>query len=275
MSLDTQVPGNTVAVICNVHGNEPCGRTGLRRVLDAHELRSGTLVIIDANPEASLLDQRFVFADLNRMFTDTLLAQQEAHHELARAQYLAKILPDLKIDYAVDLHSTSSATKFPFAVGFSGSDDIMRLSPTSRIYGWTSELMAGTLVEWLCNQGVSTATIECGQHRAPAAVDVSEAAVLSVLSHFDLIRSEERPNLNLQLNFEIKAHIAVRDAPSFKYAKSFRSFDELAPGEPIAHDNSGPYVTPFEAGFSILMPGEQKAINEGRTPEAYYLIKAI
>lgn len=135
VSLDTHVPGKKVAVVCNVHGNEPCGRAGLQRVLDAHELRSGSLVIIDANPEASLLDQRYVSADLNRMFTDPLLGQADPHHDLARAQYLSKVIPDLKLDYAMDIHSTSSATQFLFAVGFGGSDAIMGLSPTARISG--------------------------------------------------------------------------------------------------------------------------------------------
>lgn len=274
VSLDTQVPGNRVAVVCSVHGNEPCGRAGLRRVLDTHELRSGALVIIDANPEASLLDQRFVSADLNRMFTDSLQRQPALHHELARAQYLARVIPELKLDYAVDIHSTGSASRFPFAVGFDGSETIMQLSPTSRIFGWNSDFMAGTLVEWLCRQGIPTATIECGQHRAPEAVDVSERALLSVLSHFGLICLESPLNIDPQQSFEIKAHISIRDAPSFRYTKTYSSFDVLGPGETIAHDSSGPYVAPDEAGFSILMPGDQKAINEGRTPEAYYLIKA-
>ncbi len=275
VSLNTHVPGKRVAAVCNVHGNEPCGRAGLQRVLDAHELRSGALIIIDANPEASLLDQRYVSADLNRMFTDTLLGQANPHHELARAQYLAKIIPELKLDYAVDIHSTSSATRFPFAVGFAGSEEIMRLSPTARISGWNADFMAGTLVEWLCKQGIPTATIECGQHRAQEAVDVSERALLAVLSHFDLLDLASPLCKDPQESFEIKAQISVRDGPSFRFTKPYSSFDALLPGEITAYDSTGPYVAPDEPGFSILMPGDQKAINAGKAPEAYYLIQTV
>ena len=149
VAIESGHPGQTIGVICNVHGNEPCGRASLRRVLDHFTIKTGKLVIIDANPEAALLDQRFVAADMNRMFTNELLSRQDPHHDLARAQYLAEVIPILDLDYAIDLHSTSSAIRFPFAVGFGGADPVMQHCPIARISGWNEALMAGTLVEWL------------------------------------------------------------------------------------------------------------------------------
>ncbi len=275
VSIKSKKPGRTIGVFCNVHGNEPSGRASLRRVLDNYAIESGTLVIIDANPEAALLDQRYVTADMNRMFTAELLASQNPHHDLARAQYLSKLLPELGLDCAVDLHSTSSAIKFPFAVGFTGADPVMELCPIARISGWNEIFMAGTLVEWLCKNGVPSVTVEGGQHRSQSAIDVAEHVLLSVLSHFEFIRLENPILTEPQKSFEVIKHVTVGDAVSFKFMKPYASFDELAPKEFIAADETREYLAPAEAGYSILMPGDQTAINCGRLPDAYYLIKEI
>ena len=275
VKVDSGNEGYTVGVFCNVHGNEPCGRASLRRLLDAHSIVSGSLIIVDANPEAALLDQRFVTADMNRMFTATLLASRNPHHDLARAQYLASLLPQLNLDFAVDLHSTSSATKFPFAVGFTGSDQIIELCPLTRIIGWNESFMAGTLVEWLCSSGVPAATVEGGQHRSEDAVVVAESVLSSVLHHLNLIKLNEPFPIDQQNTFEIVKHVTVGDAASFEYTKLYSSFDELEPNEVIAIDKEGKYLAPSESGFSLLMPGEQLAINQGTVPDAYYLIRTV
>ncbi|MEE9454632.1 MAG: succinylglutamate desuccinylase/aspartoacylase family protein [Paracoccaceae bacterium] len=275
VSIKSGNPGCTIGVLCNVHGNEPCGRTGLRQVLDSYPIENGTLVIIDANPEAALLDQRYVTADMNRMFTTELLAYRDPHHDLARAQYLSKLLPGLGLDCAVDLHSTSSATKFPFAVGFTGADPIIELCPIARISGWNETFMAGTLVEWLCKNGVPAVTVEGGQHRSQQAVEVAERVLLSVLSQFKLIRLEEPILSGTQKRFKIIEHVVVGDAASFKFSKPYASFDKLGPSDVIARDKTRKYLAPVDDGFSILMPGDQKAINRGKLSDAYYLIKKI
>ena len=78
-----------------------------------------------------------------------------------------------------------------------------------------------------------------------------------------------------QLEFEVVEHVTVGDAHSFKFTKPYSSFDELNSGELIAQDCTRQYLAPSQAGFSVLMPGDQGAINRGTVPEAYYLIRAI
>ncbi|HAT85441.1 MAG TPA: hypothetical protein DCS30_05520, partial [Rhizobiales bacterium] len=49
----------------------------------------------------------------------------------------------------------------------------------------------GSLIEWLCEQGVPAVVVEAGQHEAENSIDVAEQTLLSILSHFGLITPEE------------------------------------------------------------------------------------
>lgn len=220
-----------------------------------------------------MIDERYVASDMNRMFTAEILAGDDTSHELARARYLAEVLPSLGLDYAIDLHSTSSPTKFPFAVCYEESEAIAAHCPVVRTMGWSSDVLPGTLIGWLCDQSVPAAVVECGQHTAAESVDIAERVLLSVLSGFGLIDAEVSGE-NAPTEFEVTEKVMVADASSFHYTKSYESFDSLEPGELIATDSERQYVVPSESGYSILMPAEQRAINQGRAPGAYYLIRS-
>lgn len=274
VSITAALPGTRVGVVCNVHGNEPCGRSAIRQLIENCSLTSGSLVLIDANPEAALLDQRCVARDLNRSFTEKAFSRSDPDHETARAHYLAKTLPTLGISSVIDLHSTSSATKFPFAVGFSGSEPLLEICPVAQISGWSADVMEGTLVEWLCQQGIPAVTVECGQHRSQEAVDVATNVLTNLLGRLGVLSSVEQPPDKRPVGYEICDRVGVTDPTSFLYTGSYRSFDELMPGELIATDKDREYRAPEVSGYSLLMPGEQNAINNGTVPDAYYLIRS-
>ncbi len=103
-----------VVVSCLVHGNEVGSLPGVNRVLAA--LRSGelsyggTFTVLIGNPEAGLVDRRFLEQDLNRMFGNL----DGDAHECRRAAELAPILASA--DVYLDLHQTILATEEPFTI---------------------------------------------------------------------------------------------------------------------------------------------------------------
>ena len=103
-----------VVITCLVHGNEVGSLPGVNRLLQ--DLRSGALsfggrlTVAIANPEAGLVDRRFLEQDLNRMFARLT----DEPHECRRAAELAPILA--KADIYLDFHQTILHTEQPFTI---------------------------------------------------------------------------------------------------------------------------------------------------------------
>lgn len=91
---------------CNgiIHGDETGSLPAIIRIIEELETKKrtfgGRLSIILGNPEATMLDQRFVEKDLNRLF----LKQDDLSHEGKRARELMPILA--QADLLIDLHQT-------------------------------------------------------------------------------------------------------------------------------------------------------------------------
>jgi len=268
--LDAENPGPVIGVICNVHGNELCGRKAVHRLLASKTLKAGSLILIDGNPEAALLYRRFVQADMNRMFTPDQLAENKPGSDLERAKYLAGILPNLAMDLAVDFHSVSSETRHPFTIAFPTSHDLAKLAPTPRIYGW-SGIVTGTLCEYLCDHSVPAIVVETGQHEAQSSVQVAERTLHCILSFHGLLENSVDPGE--QLEFDVLVNVPLSHKDSFDFTGDYASFDDIAPGELIATDKSGEYRAPGQQGLKILMPADINKVREGVSPGAYYLMR--
>ncbi len=266
--------GPTIALICNVHGNELCGRKAVHRVLAEHEIEKGRLVLIDGNQEAALLNRRFVESDMNRLFTKKQLARKKGPVDLVRARYLTEIIPTLGIDHAIDFHSTSSQMKHPFSVCFPEAEHLADICPVVPIYGWPG-IVKGTLIEWMISQGIPSLVVETGEHFSIKAVNVAEKVVVSVLSHYGLITPMAPVTLKRRPKFSVLEHVKVTHAESFTLTRSYASFDKLSAGELIAHDNEKEYRVPEDDGLYILMPAIQDNVRKGISPGVYYLMRRI
>ncbi|MDJ0613369.1 MAG: succinylglutamate desuccinylase/aspartoacylase family protein [Rhizobiaceae bacterium] len=266
--------GPRIGLVCNVHGNELCGRKAVHRVLKKYEIVAGSLFLIDGNQEAALLDRRFVKSDMNRMFTEKQLAKANAKDDLARAQYLANTMPKLKLDQIIDFHSTSSEMKHAFSVCFPEAGHLADMVPVVPIYGFKG-IVKGTLIEWMNDLGVPSLVVETGEHYSTKAVNIAEHVVLSVLSHYGLITLKEPLKQKKRPSFEVLEHVKVRDAESFTLTREYASFDKLEPNELIAHDKKHEYRVPDEKGLYILMPAVQENVRKGISPGAYYLMRKL
>lgn len=264
--------GPTIGIVCNVHGNEPCGRRAVQRILSNYEIERGHLVLIDGNPEASLLGRRYVDTDMNRVFTERKLSASTRHQDLERAKYLVATIPELGIDHAVDFHSVSSKTAYPFMISFPNTEHLAKLCPMPRVYGWQG-IVKGTLCEWMCNAGIPTIVVEAGQHESASAVRHAERTILSILSSYELIELEKPFMYRKQPEFDVTENVQIGDRNSFELSRPYGSFDELAPREIVATDNTKIYRVPDEAGYSILMPTTMELVRNGTASGAYYLMK--
>lgn len=103
-----------VAVVCGVHGDEPCGKRAVERIVDERgDLDGATLVL--ANPRACERGRRYVDEDFNRAFPGDPASDA---YERRLAARLSEILDDHLV---LDLHSTASRPT-PFAL-FQRRDD--------------------------------------------------------------------------------------------------------------------------------------------------------
>ncbi len=278
VELKSHRPGPRIGIICNIHGNESCGKLALNEFLSCHELLSGSLVIIDGNPEAALLNRRYVQSDMNRMFSAKNLSISNPTGDLKRAQYLAQIIPKLNLNYAIDIHTTSGETSLPFTVSFPGSENITRICPIPKIYGWKG-IIEGTFVEWMNTQGIQTLGIEAGQHIAKNSIDVAVGVLKAILNEYGLFKIQpdatgtaHQRGMNEQ-SFEVIENVEIQHPTSFTYKDSFTGFDELRAGQVIATDNYTQYTAPNEEGFHILMPALKSNIISGLSKSAYYLMR--
>ncbi|MCV6547068.1 MAG: succinylglutamate desuccinylase/aspartoacylase family protein [Cohaesibacter sp.] len=268
------VIGPVIGIVCNVHGNELCGRKAVHRVLSNYEIERGTLVLIDGNPNAALLGRRYVSADMNRMFTTKQLNKKNPKQDLKRAQYLAQKLPKLGLDQVIDFHSTTSETPHPFTVSFPGTKEMTSLCPMPQIFGW-SGIVKGTLIEWLCNQGIPAVVVEAGRHEAQSSIDMAEQTLLSILSHFGLITPKKPIKFKKPPQYKVLERVMVGDHASFKFKKDYSSFEALKPGETIAKDKTQIYKAPNKKGLMMLMPSTQAHIDKKISRGAYYLMQKI
>lgn len=266
--------GPTIGLVCNVHGNEPCGRKAVHRVLADYEIERGSLVLIAGNQEAALINRRFVESDMNRMFTKDQLNSSDGPVDLDRAKYLAEIVPTLGLDQAIDFHSTSSAMKHPFSVCFPQAAHLAEICPVVPIYGW-SGIVKGTLIEWMIDHGTPSLVVETGEHFSTRAANIAEQVVLSVLSHYGLITLKSPLKTKRRPKYQVLEHIQVSHAKTFTMSRAYASFDKLASGELIAHDKKREYRVPEGEGYFILMPAVQDNVRQGISPGAYYLMQKL
>ena len=150
-----------VVVVGGIHGDEPCGPLAIRRLLAAEPTVERPLKLIIANEPALEVGQRYVDADLNRVFPGD--ADDDAH-ERRLAYDLAR---EVQGCTTLALHSTQSTAK-PMGV-INSVDEVARAIyprlPLSVIVE-TDAHTDGRLIEY-----PHTIEVECGLQGTEAAAE--------------------------------------------------------------------------------------------------------
>lgn len=277
--IDGPRPGPTLICIGGIHGNEPAGVLGVRRVLEALDGRgadlSGSFVALAGNMSALGLGRRFVDRDLNRAWTRQRVAALRAHgHEGGtvedREQF--ELLTEIEtiLDgsrgpvYAIDLHTTSG----PGGTFSAFTDSLPQrafasMFPVPMIFG-LEELVNGTLLNLLSENGVVALTVETGQHAEAAAVDRAEATVWMALVNARLLTADQAPEAvtararverdtgHLPRALEMRYRKDLKPEDRFVMKPGYSNFDPVRASDVVATDRDGP-VLAGENG-RLLMP---------------------
>jgi predicted deacylase len=296
--------GPRLIVTGAVHGNETCGTKAIRRVME--EIDSGKLLIAAGsvtfvpvtNPLAYRLERRSGDRNLNRNLFPN---ENPQDFEDQIANWLCPLLA--QHDVLLDLHSFNAESEPFVMVGPHNNDGPLqafkhadkeralarRLGVRRFVDGWLATYGQGvqrrmsdkSQLETVLRYGVGTTeymrttggyalTLECGQHKDPAAPDVAYRAIMNTLAFLKVIDAPEPapvPADQMEALSMVVVHDKVHAGDSF--VRQWASFDPVAKGQQIGVRADGTPVT-SELDGRILFPDT----NAGANQEWYYLTRA-
>jgi len=238
-----------------VHGNEYGSLPAAIRVVRALEegqLRFGGRVsIFIGNPEAGLQDQRFLEADLNRVFTHT----DTDSHEHRRAREIMPLLD--ACDLFIDFHQTILETRQPFYI-FPWNAEGWRWARTLQAAPvWVTRnpgqaFSTGTCCtdEYVRNQHKPGLTIELSEKGFNAnAAKIAEQAMVDTLSAVDTIARKEASLNTLasaqpDLAFYHTVHREPFTEPDLSLREGIVNFQPVAQGEVLSAPHTPDLIAP-------------------------------
>ncbi len=315
-SFASLAPGPRLVVLGGVHGDETCGTAGIERVLaefdsGALAISRGRLTLLPiANPLARRRGQREGERNLNRLFRPT---RTPADYEARITNMLCPLLA--AHDVLLDLHSFESAgdafamigprdnrgSLEPFQRAFEEGQLAFHLGTSRVVEGWLDVYADGLAQrgqaataaaldfgrgtnEFMRSRGGYAVTLECGQHRDPAAPEVAQRAIHAALRLLGMVAGAEA-NANASADTGTDASADTRaDAPPESpstapevlrlrsvidrahaddhFVRDWATFDPVAVGETIGMRHDGTPVVAECDGFIVFpnpvaMPGSE------------------
>ena len=280
--------GPTLVLVAGLHGNEPAGVEGLRRVFAALAAGAGLrgeAVGLAGNLAALVDRKRYLREDLNRMWRrDRLelvrsaaeegIALEAEEAELAALDAaLSRVIAEARGPVVVlDLHTTSAGgPSFGVLEDTLANRDLAFELPAPMVLGLEEEI-AGIMTHHLAERGYVTLGFEAGQHDDPASSDRAEAAAWIALEaagvlpegRAEVARSRRRlaaESRGLPPVAEVRHRHAIAPGDDFEMAPGFRNFERVEAGQTLAWDRHGPVTAP-ETGL-LLMPLYQRQGDDG------------
>ncbi|HSE77968.1 MAG TPA: succinylglutamate desuccinylase/aspartoacylase family protein [Alphaproteobacteria bacterium] len=268
--FDSGSPGPAVLAVALTHGNEFCGMTALSWLLD-HDVRPkrGALTLAFANVAAyerfdpgRPFESRFVDRDLNRAWTDAIMADDTKSIEARRARELRPVVD--AADALIDLHSTAFPCASMLVLG--DLEKSRRLAtalrePLTHIISPAGKHQGGLLFEYgrfgRENDDAVAIAVECGQHFARRSGEVAIQAALRFLRHFDVIdrafaeRHLEPPTDGEPTTYRITEVVTVKGEGA-RFARPLVGFEEFAKGELIGFDGVAEVRAPYDRCAAIM-----------------------
>lgn len=286
-SVRGPLPGPTLLILGGIHGNEPAGVIAAKRVLPRIQERKadlrGEVVLLRGNTRALERKVRYIDADLNRQWVDSIrlaasgkgglpvVSERLEQGELLEAirQVVNRARGEV---YFLDLHTTSAHGK-PFAtVGDTLRNRRFALQfPVTIVLG-LEEQINGTLLEYINNLGAITMGFEAGQHEAITSVDHHEAVIWNATVAAGNFLRQDVPQLE---NFrsllkragggrrvvEVRHRHAIMPEDGFQMEPGFKNFQPVQRGQVLARERIGE-ITACETGL-ILLPLYQLLGDDG------------
>jgi len=285
--------GNTVLLLGGVHGNEPLGILAIEKVLSTvveNGMKTkGRILALVGNMEASKITQRYLYKDLNRLWTrDNIDDLHYNRLNLLHTEYremkdlydqLQDAIKELDEDlYVVDLHTTSGPT-IPFIVTnkLEKCREFTEKFPMPAISGLTG-FLDGTFLSYINELGHIGLAYEAGQHKSPQSYTRFESFIWLTLIHTGVLVDVEESFIEFHTqalieelttrtrSFKIISRYRIHDGEEFKMEPGFTNFQRIHKDEILAHNINGPVLSPYD-GY-IFMPLYQKLGDDG-----FFIIK--
>jgi predicted deacylase len=235
MKVETRGDGEPeISVVASQHGDEPCGRRAVEKVLESELEFSRPVKFVVANQEALRQGERYLDEDLNRAYPGD--PDSDAHEERLAAQ----VLSEVKGTRVLDIHSTHSRP-VPYST-FSRLNEevvgVMRSAGVERGCHYPQD--SGDLHSY-----VDGAIVETGPQGTERAAEMAHGILLNFLAAEGAVEADhERSDPELYRYFE-----TVRGGD---WEFLGRNFEKVETGEVFARNGSTELVT-TEGFYPVLM----------------------
>ena len=280
-------PGPMLLCVGGLHGNEGAGVTALedvvRQIASRAARMKGDFVAVRGNVRALRAGKRFLRYDLNRAWGIGGPAEEEggpgsSSDEDSEVAELLSVLEKVRGEarghlYLLDLHTTSGGGGAFTTVGDSLDNRAFASAiPVPLVLG-LEELVEGTLVGRLSEEGWTTAVFECGQHTEPEARRRAAAAIWILVREAGLLDARDVPEAeagfeslsgeygSLPKVMEMRYRHPVNEGDGYRTRPGLLNFQAVARGDVLGEDRSGQVTAP-ETG-RILMPLYQEQGEDG------------
>ncbi|MGB0851331.1 MAG: succinylglutamate desuccinylase/aspartoacylase family protein [Bacteroidia bacterium] len=245
--IQGQPGGPLVIFVGGLHGNEHQGVIALENVLNEYKDRNikGKVIAIRGNLKALSQNKRYLTHDLNRIWNETLSADEQGeefdekeqikeliNNELNRGEYSSS--------YLIDLHTTSAPT-VPFIVTTQQKHilEFVNKLDVPFVTG-LSGFLDGTMLHWMSNKGHCGLAFEAGQHHSKKSMIKHEAFSKLCFHHTGALED---------------------DTEDFTMEPGFTNFQKIYKSEVLATNQYGDILSATNG--NIFMPLYQKQGNDG------------
>ncbi|ESP88686.1 succinylglutamate desuccinylase/aspartoacylase domain-containing protein [Candidatus Halobonum tyrrellensis] len=253
-------PGDPeLAVVCNVHGDEPTGARAVRRIIESSPTFERGVKFVVANPPASIAHRRFLDADMNRVFPGDQNAD-DLERRLA-----AQLVEETAGLVTLAIHTTH-ATPEPIAFISEGHPRSLEVASQLPIASVVNET---PVVESSFSSTGPVVSIEAGRVETPNAIGKAEMLIRAFLNNEDAL-SEGAPMYAPDTTyFEIYDEVE-KPSGDESYELLARNFERVQADEAYARSTDGTLLAddPFvpilmsQSGYSSIFGYRGRKIGE-------------
>ena len=235
-------PGDAeLAVVCNVHGDEPTGARAIRRVVEpSPEFEAGVKFVV-ANPPASIADRRYLDADMNRVFPGDPEADDR---ERRLAAQLAEATADCD---TISIHTTHAT---PEPVAFVSEGDTRALDLVSEL-PISYVVNESPVVDGAFSSTGEVVSIEAGKVDQPNSVAKAEMLIRAFLDDGNAVSGEPPMHAPDTTYFEIYDKVE-KPSGDESYELLAQNFERVKSGEAYAKSKEGTLIAD-ETFVPVLM----------------------
>jgi succinylglutamate desuccinylase len=279
-----------VIVIGGMHGNEISGIEAIQHVISRLKdnpdwIKKGEIYFLKGNLSALKTGERFVDKDLNRLWQEKYINQEDyTLADIKDLQGLHTLIDKIcRGDYSrctlLDLH-TFSAQSGIFCIP-SQNQKSLDLASSFHIpfIEKLSSSLPGTALAYYGDKGMSSIVVEGGTHGSKRATENLEAAIWHLLAYKGIVSDDleivKNSRMKLQkegeiypYHLELTYRYQLDDSRFFSMKKGYYNFKKIKEKEVLAKHYDQEIESPHE-GF-MLMPLYQKKGSDG-----FFIVKEI